>query len=231
MGITGILIAIAIIIVVLAFAGTQVSAFINDTFANIGMQIRDSETKIDAPIQGDIVCDMFVTANWEEQTTVIFALEPQPILFFDPNDVEGVGIDVNFQNCGIAGGIGLSFLPLLDFLGTNLLFSGMDASLTNNLNFLASVEFGSSIISSICLSSLSIFSLCSIDFSILFCLIDSAPNLVNLPNAFAPTILKVHRQYIEIIKEREKQGAIQFAKKLDEEIFQTRNDFMMQPPK
>ncbi len=47
----------------------------------------------------------------------------------------------------------------------------------------------------------------------------------------APTILKVHRQYIEIIKEREKQGAVQFAKKLDEEIFQTRNDFMMQPPK
>ncbi len=119
MGITGILIAIAIIIVVIAFAGTQVSAFINDTFANIGMQIRDSETKIDAPVQGDIICDMFVTANWEEQTTVIFALEPQPILFFDPKDVEGVGIDVNFQNCGIAGGIGLSFLPLLDFLGTN----------------------------------------------------------------------------------------------------------------
>jgi hypothetical protein len=47
----------------------------------------------------------------------------------------------------------------------------------------------------------------------------------------APTILRVHRQYIEIIKDREKQGAIQFAKKLDEEIFQTRNDFMMQPPK
>ncbi len=47
----------------------------------------------------------------------------------------------------------------------------------------------------------------------------------------APHILRVHRQYVEIIKEREKQGAIQFAKKLDEEIFQTRNDFMMQPPK
>jgi len=119
MGITGILIAIAIILVVIAFAGTQVSAFINDTFATIGMQIRDSETKIDAPQQGDIVCDMFVTANWEEQTTLIFALEPQPVLFFDPNDVEGVGINVNFQNCGVAGGIGLSFLPLLDFLGTN----------------------------------------------------------------------------------------------------------------
>lgn len=44
----------------------------------------------------------------------------------------------------------------------------------------------------------------------------------------APHILRVHRQYIEIIKEREKQGAIQFAKKLDEEIFQTRNDFMLQ---
>jgi hypothetical protein len=43
----------------------------------------------------------------------------------------------------------------------------------------------------------------------------------------APTILKVHRQYIEIIKEREKLGAIQVGKKLDEEIFQTRNDFML----
>jgi len=47
----------------------------------------------------------------------------------------------------------------------------------------------------------------------------------------APHIIKVHRQYIEIIKEREKLGAIQVGKKLDEEIFQTRNDFMMQPPK
>lgn len=44
----------------------------------------------------------------------------------------------------------------------------------------------------------------------------------------APAILKVHRQFIEIIKEREKLGAIQVGKKLDEEIFQTRNDFMMQ---
>lgn len=42
----------------------------------------------------------------------------------------------------------------------------------------------------------------------------------------APHILKTHRQYIEIIKEREKIGAIQMSRKMDEEIFQTRNDFL-----
>ena len=41
----------------------------------------------------------------------------------------------------------------------------------------------------------------------------------------APHILRVHRQYIEIIKEREKMGAIAMSRKMDEEIFQTRNDF------
>jgi len=45
----------------------------------------------------------------------------------------------------------------------------------------------------------------------------------------APTILRVHRQYIEIIKEREKIGAIQMGRKMDEEIFQTRNDFLQKP--
>jgi len=43
----------------------------------------------------------------------------------------------------------------------------------------------------------------------------------------APHILRVHRQYIEIIKEREKFGAIKMGSKLDEEIFQTRNDFQL----
>jgi len=44
----------------------------------------------------------------------------------------------------------------------------------------------------------------------------------------APTILRVHRQYIEMIKEKEKYGAIRMGSKLDEEIFQTRNDFALQ---
>ncbi len=44
----------------------------------------------------------------------------------------------------------------------------------------------------------------------------------------APHILRVHRQYIEIIKEREKMGAIQMGKKLDEELWQSRNDWMQQ---
>jgi len=46
----------------------------------------------------------------------------------------------------------------------------------------------------------------------------------------APTIIRVHKQYIELIKQREKEGAILMAKKLDEEMFSTRNDFMMKPP-
>jgi len=46
----------------------------------------------------------------------------------------------------------------------------------------------------------------------------------------APTILRVHRQYIEMIKEKEKWGAIHMGRKLDEEIFQTRNDFQLGKP-
>ncbi len=44
----------------------------------------------------------------------------------------------------------------------------------------------------------------------------------------APHIIRVHRQYIEIIKEREKFGAIKIASKLDEELFQTRLDWQKQ---
>jgi len=46
----------------------------------------------------------------------------------------------------------------------------------------------------------------------------------------APTIVRVHRQYIEIIKEREKMGAIAMGRKLDEELYATRNDWMQQKP-
>lgn len=41
----------------------------------------------------------------------------------------------------------------------------------------------------------------------------------------APTILRVHRQYIEMIKKREKEGAIKMAKGMDEELYASRNDF------
>lgn len=44
----------------------------------------------------------------------------------------------------------------------------------------------------------------------------------------APHIIRVHRQYIEIIKEREKFGAIKIASKLDDELFQTRLDWQKQ---
>jgi len=118
--VAGALIAIAIILVVIVFAGSQVSAFINDIFVGIGVDIRDSETKIPPAERGEIVCDLFVTANWEEQTTLIFALEPQPVIFFDPDDIDGgnVGINTSYQDCKVSGG-GLSFLPLFDFLSTS----------------------------------------------------------------------------------------------------------------
>jgi len=44
----------------------------------------------------------------------------------------------------------------------------------------------------------------------------------------APEIIRVHKQWIEIIKAKEKMGAISFAMKLDDEIFKTRNDWMQQ---
>jgi len=117
--IAGFLILVVIIVVAFLVAGTQISAFVNDTFQSFGVQVRDSEVRIDAPKQGEIICDMFVTANWREKGTVAFAFDPIPILFFDPRDEEGVGINVNFQKCTISGATNLSFLPLFDFLGTS----------------------------------------------------------------------------------------------------------------
>jgi len=118
--VTGLLIAIAIILVVIVFAGSQVSAFVNDIFVGVGVDIRDSETRIPPAVQGEIVCDLFITANWEIQNTIIFAIEPQPVIFFDPDDIEGggVGITTNYDDCKVSGGI-LSFLPLFDFLSTS----------------------------------------------------------------------------------------------------------------
>ncbi len=40
----------------------------------------------------------------------------------------------------------------------------------------------------------------------------------------APTILRVHRQFVEMIKEKEKQGAIMMGSKIDDEIWSSRND-------
>jgi len=116
--VVGILVLIVIIIVVLVFAGTQVSAFINDTLGAFGVGVREGEIRIPTPIQGQIICDLFVTARWEEQTTITFTVL-QPILFFEEKDVEGVGITVDHQDCKVASGTNLSFLPLFDFLGTN----------------------------------------------------------------------------------------------------------------
>jgi len=115
--VVGIIIAIAIILVVILFAGSQVSAFVNDIFVGVGQNIRDSETKIPTAMQGEIICDMFVTAKWEVQlATQIFAVVP--IIFIEEKDVQGVGIDVSFQDCKISSGL-LSFVPLLDFLTTS----------------------------------------------------------------------------------------------------------------
>lgn len=44
----------------------------------------------------------------------------------------------------------------------------------------------------------------------------------------APTVIKVHRQYIELIKEKEKMGAIQIGAKMDAELFASRNDLPQQ---
>lgn len=120
MGIAGILIAIAIILVVIVFAGSQISAFINDTLGALGETTRESDIRIPTAKAGDIICDVFITADWQARlTTEIF--DVNPILFFDPTDVSGgqVGIDVVYQTpCKISSGTLFNFLPLLDFLST-----------------------------------------------------------------------------------------------------------------
>lgn len=115
---TGFLILAVIGVIAFIIAGSQISAFVNDTFATFGVQIRDSEIKIDAPQQGQIICDVFVTANWLERGTLVFALNPQPILFFDPKDADNVGIVVDYRDCKIASG-GFQFSSLLDFIGAS----------------------------------------------------------------------------------------------------------------
>lgn len=44
----------------------------------------------------------------------------------------------------------------------------------------------------------------------------------------APAIIRLHKQYIDLVLKEEKIGAIKIASKLDDEIFKTRNDFMKQ---
>ena len=114
------LVLVAIIVVGFLVAGSQISAFVNDTFASFGVQVRDDETKIDAPKQGEIVCDLFITANWREKGTVAFAFDPIPIIFIDPRDESGVGIQATFvsETCHVASG-GFQFNSLLDFLSTS----------------------------------------------------------------------------------------------------------------
>ena len=113
----GFLVLVVIIVVGFLVAGSQISAFVNDTFASLGTQVRDDEIRIDAPKQGEIVCDMFVTANWEVRlATQIFAVVP--IIFIEEGDPQGVGIDVSFTDCKIASG-GFQFASLLDFLSTS----------------------------------------------------------------------------------------------------------------
>lgn len=46
----------------------------------------------------------------------------------------------------------------------------------------------------------------------------------------APTILRVHRQFVEMIKEREKQGAIIMGAKIDDEMWSSRNDMDFSKP-
>ncbi len=115
---TALLVLFVIGVIGFIIAGSQISAFVNDTFQSFGDQVRDDEIKIDAPQQGQIICDMFVTANWQERGTLVFALNPQPILFIDPSDADNVGINVDFRDCKISSG-GFPFASLLDFIGAS----------------------------------------------------------------------------------------------------------------
>lgn len=112
------LVLLVIAVIVFLVAGTQISAFVNDTLGAFGVASREGDIRIPTPQQGQITCNMFVTAKWEVRlSTQIFSVVP--ILFFDPNDVAGVGIDTSFQDCKISSGSILSFLPLFDFLSTS----------------------------------------------------------------------------------------------------------------
>lgn len=117
--ITALLILIVIIVVSFSVAGSQISAFVNDTLSSFGVQVRESEIKIPVAKQGEIVCDLFITANWREKGTVAFAFDPIPIIFIDPRDEEGVGIQATFvsETCKVSSG-GFQFNSLLDFLST-----------------------------------------------------------------------------------------------------------------
>ena len=118
--VVGVLVLVAVILIVIVFAGAEVSAFINDTLGAIGATTRESETKIPNPQEGQIVCDVFIIADWQVRlSTEIFDINP--IIFFDPAKVTGgkVGIDIVYQTpCKISSGITFSFLPLFDFLST-----------------------------------------------------------------------------------------------------------------
>jgi len=119
-GVIGFLILVVIVVVAFLVAGSQISAFVNDTLSAFGVQTRDDEVKLPVAQQGELVCDLFITANWREKGTLAFAFDPIPIIFIDPKDEAGVGIQAQFvsETCKLASG-GFQFNSLLDFLGTS----------------------------------------------------------------------------------------------------------------
>lgn len=119
-GVIGFLILIVIVVVAFLVAGSQISAFVNDTLSAFGVQTRDDEVKIPVAMKDELVCDLFITANWREKGTLAFAFDPIPIIFIDPKDEAGVGIQATFvsETCKLASGA-FQFNSLLDFLGTS----------------------------------------------------------------------------------------------------------------
>lgn len=108
-GITGGIILIIVLVVVIAFAGEKVQAFVNDTTSILNAKIRDTESKIPAPQSGQKVCDLLVTikGKWVGGGNP-FVL--QHIIYLNDGDNK---ITQEWNNCHTKKGI--STASLIDF--------------------------------------------------------------------------------------------------------------------
>ena len=122
MGIIAGIALLLIIIIVFAYAGSELMSFVTDTSSAVAQKIRDNETKIpNAPV-GSTVCDLFLTATWREKNSVGFPVAEQ-ILF---TNTEGKTVIKEVNNCGTVAPASNSLLTLLDFFGTKKSMTPLD---------------------------------------------------------------------------------------------------------
>lgn len=114
MGIVAGIALLLIIVVVFAYAGSELMSFVTDTSSAVAQKIRDDETKIpNAPV-GSTICDLFLTVQWREKSSNEL-FEVEQVLF---TNSDGKTVTKEVSDCGTVAPASNSLMTLLDFFGT-----------------------------------------------------------------------------------------------------------------